>query len=60
MTADDEEEDSDDESNTIKQNACSVAWEGKVLDRAFTDWKVCVREYTSGFYPKGEISNRDK
>ena len=42
FSADDDDEDSDDEaSNFLKQKACSVVWEGKVLDRAFNDWKVC-------------------
>ena len=35
-----EEEDSDDEGHAVHQKACSVVWEGKVLDRAFSDWKV--------------------
>lgn len=23
-----------------KSSACNVVWEGKVMDRGFTDWKV--------------------
>ncbi len=41
-STEDDEEDSDDEiGNFHKQKACSVVWEGKVLDRGFNDWKVC-------------------
>ena len=36
----DDDEDSDDEGHTVHQKACTVVWEGKVLDRAFSDWKV--------------------
>jgi hypothetical protein len=39
----DDDDDSDEEGarKVIKQ-ACQVVWEGVVLDRAFTDWKVCT------------------
>lgn len=40
LCVDDDDDDSDDEATAAKQNACSIIWEGKVLDRAFTDWKV--------------------
>ena len=43
--ADDDDDDSDDESQSVRQKGCSVVWEGKVLDRAFNDWKVCRCEY---------------
>ena len=38
--ADEDEDDSDDEGRTVSLKGCSVVWEGKVLDRAFNDWKV--------------------
>ena len=39
----DEDDDSDDDTAQLKkQSPCSVVWEGIVLDRAFSDWKVCL------------------
>jgi len=38
--ADEDEDDSDDEGRAVSLKGCSVVWEGKVLDRAFNDWKV--------------------
>lgn len=50
---DDDEDDSDDEgTHSVSQSACSVVWEGTVLDRAFTDWKVSPHGFD--FYMTGD------
>ena len=41
FVVDDDDDDSDEEANVVPKNsACNVVWEGKVMDRGFSDWKV--------------------